>query len=79
MGYLEVGIIGAVIGGVIGGVITWVKPAKMCPQCGSALPKLQFISIAKRKRAGILKGGAICKQCGCVVDLKGNIVKPRTE
>ncbi|MCI0151907.1 hypothetical protein KNO81_39375 [Paraburkholderia sediminicola] len=79
MGYIEAALVGSLGGAVVGLAYVLIKPAKLCPQCGTTLPKLQFMSPAKRKRVGILKGGVVCKQCGCGVDAKGNMVSQPTQ
>ncbi|MCY1383979.1 hypothetical protein D9M68_700620 [compost metagenome] len=78
MGYIEAALVGGLGGLGVGIAYVLAKPAKPCPQCGTMLPKLQFMSPVQRKRAGILHGGVLCKQCGCGVDTKGNIVSRPT-
>lgn len=74
MGYIEAALVGSLGGLAVGIAYVMVKPAKPCPKCGTILPKLQFMTPDQRMRAGILKGGVVCKQCGCGVDTNGNIV-----
>jgi len=65
MGYVEVALIGSVVGGVAAFVL---MPAKKCPKCSAALPKVMLP--AERKRNGVPLGGTKCSACNTVFDAK---------
>jgi len=71
MSYFEAAIFGSLAGVAIAIAIAWIRPAKPCPGCGSALPKFQFMSPAERKRLKLPRDGVQCRQCGCVTNFKG--------